>query len=301
MNSYRILYNPRSGNGRGENVARRLDALWPDKLLTYVDITRIADKAAYLATIPEDEGIVLAGGDGTLGHFINDLDGRVPDREILYYAAGTGNDFLNDLERSGEDLPFRVNEYLQDLPMVKVNGMTKRFFNGVGFGIDGYCCEEADKIREKKSNKPVNYTVIVVKGFIYGYHRTKATVTVDGMTRHYEKVWLCPTMKGRYIGGGMKIAPDQDRLNPTKEVSLMVMRRKSKLKTLFLFPKVFNGNHVKHTDVVDVFKGHDIHVTFDRPTALQIDGETMIGVTEYRVTTGAQPSLATVAHAMATV
>ncbi len=285
MNQYRILYKPRSASGRGENVAHRLDKLWPDKLLTYVNILCIPDVAAYLSAIPEDEGIVLAGGDGTLSHFINDLGGQMPDREILYYAAGTGNDFLNDLGLTGQEAPFRVNEFLSDLPVVEVNGMTKRFFNGIGYGIDGYCCEVADRIRAK-SDKRVNYTAIAVKGLIYGYHRTKATITVDGVTKTYNQVWLCPTMKGRYIGGGMMIAPGQDRLDPTGEVSLMVMRCKSKLKTLVVFPSVFKGTHIKHTEIVDIFKGHEVHVAFDRPTALQIDGETVLGVTEYYVSTG---------------
>lgn len=36
--------------------------------------------------------------------------------------------------------------------------------------------------------------------------------------------------------------------------------------------------------MVSVFTGHEITVTFDRPTALQIDGETVSGVYKYRVT-----------------
>jgi diacylglycerol kinase family enzyme len=68
-------------------------------------------------------------------------------------------------------------------------------------------------------------------------------------------------------------------------VSLMVMRCKSKLRTLLLFPTIFKGNHVKKTKIVSVFKGHEMTVRFDRPTALQIDGEVYSGVTEYTVTT----------------
>ena len=70
-------------------------------------------------------------------------------------------------------------------------------------------------------------------------------------------------------------------------VSLMVMRCKSKLRTLLLFPSIFKGNHVKVTKIVSVFKGHEMTVRFDRPTALQIDGEVYSGVTEYTVTTAA--------------
>lgn len=32
---------------------------------------------------------------------------------------------------------------------------------------------------------------------------------------------------------------------------------------------------------VDILKGREITVEFDRPTALQIDGETILGVTSY--------------------
>ena len=83
----------------------------------------------------------------------------------------------------------------------------------------------------------------------------------------------------------MMCAPGQDRLNPDGTVSLMVMRCKSKLRTLLLFPTIFKGNHVKAETIVSVYKGHHIQVKFDRPTALQIDGEVFSGVDEYTVTT----------------
>ena len=35
--------------------------------------------------------------------------------------------------------------------------------------------------------------------------------------------------------------------------------------------------------MVKVFTGKEITVKFDRPCALQIDGETVLGVTEYKV------------------
>ena len=57
----------------------------------------------------------------------------------------------------------------------------------------------------------------------------------------------------------------------------------------FLFCKfvVYRGQentreeHVKHTECVEVIEGSNITVKFNRPTALQIDGETILGVTEY--------------------
>lgn len=279
-----ILYNPKAGNGRGLNEARRLDSIWSGKSLDYIDVTTIADIRAYLDSLPAETTVVLAGGDGTLNHFINDMGGEAPARDIYYFAAGSGNDFLRDAERTRDDPPFLLNPYLQNLPTVTVNGMTRYFLNGIGYGIDGYCCEVGDKQR-LKSDKPVNYTAIAIKGLLFGYHRTLADVCVDGDTKAYRAVWLAPTMKGRFYGGGMMCAPGQNRLDPEGSVSTMVMTGRSKLKTLIVFPSIFKGGHIRHREMVRIRPGHEVTVRFNRPTALQIDGETVLGVTEYSVST----------------
>ena len=87
-------------------------------------------------------------------------------------------------------------------------------------------------------------------------------------------------MNGRYYGGGMNIAPDQNRIK-NETLSVVVLHAKSKLKTLMVFPSIFKGEHVKHPEMVEILTGKEIKVEFDKPTALQIDGETVLGVTEY--------------------
>ncbi len=284
MNSYCVLYNPLSATGAGEGRAHKLDSILAPATIRYESLLGISDKVAFLASLPAHETPILTGGDGTICRFINSLGGVVPQRDILYFPAGSGNDFLNDLGLDGNTEPFLLNPYLENLPRIHFNGESHVFLNGVGYGIDGYVCEEVARIR-KKTGKSANYTKVAVKGLIYAFKRTKATVTVDGETHTFQHVWMTPTMNGRFFGGGMMCAPMQDRLNPAHTVSLMVMRCPSKIRTLLLFPSIFKGNHVKATRVVSVFKGHDIHVRFDRPTALQIDGEVHSGVTEYTVTT----------------
>jgi diacylglycerol kinase family enzyme len=49
-----------------------------------------------------------------------------------------------------------------------------------------------------------------------------------------------------------------------------------------IFPSLFKGEHLKHTKYTEVLCGHDITVEFDSPTPLQIDGETILGVSAYR-------------------
>ena len=95
----------------------------------------------------------------------------------------------------------------------------------------------------------------------------------------YQKVWIAPTMHGRFYGGGMIPTPDQDRLSG--KLSLMLFHGAGRLRTLCVFPSIFKGKHVKHTKMVAVHTGKEITVDFDRPTPLQIDGETILNVTQY--------------------
>ena len=48
------------------------------------------------------------------------------------------------------------------------------------------------------------------------------------------------------------------------------------------FPLIFEGKHVELTDMVKVITGKNIHVRFSEPCAVQIDGETILNVSEYR-------------------
>ncbi len=276
-----ILFNPLAGHGDSEAQAKALAAHYQEPV-SLLDITQIQDYHALLSPLSQDDAIVICGGDGTLNRFVNAIEGIEPSCDIFYYAIGTGNDFLHDLGKKPESEPTRVNDYLKDLPFVEVKDQKCRFINGIGFGIDGYCCEVGDKLKQI-SDKPVNYTSIAIKGLLFHYKPTNATVTVDGKSYSYKKVWIAAAMKGRYYGGGMMTAPGQDRLSESKELTLVVMHGSGKLKTLTVFPSIFKGEHIKHTKMVAVHTGKDIRVTFDRPTALQIDGETVLSVTDYHV------------------
>lgn len=283
MKTYAVLYNPLAGNGRGKEASLALRTHLTDGEITFTDMTGITDYAYYFASLSPDTVLVIAGGDGTLNRFINDADGLSLPAEIYYYAVGSGNDFLHDLGKKPGDAPCRITEYLRDLPIAEVNGKRYRILNGVGYGIDGYCCEVGDKLRETAPGKQINYAGIAIKGLLFHYPPKNAVVTVDGVSHSFKKAWLAPTMNGRYYGGGMMPTPDQHRGNPDGTVSTMVMAGSGKLRILMIFPSIFKGEHIKHQKVVHVLTGHTITVEFDRPTALQIDGETILGVTKYTV------------------
>ncbi len=280
-----VLFNPLADNRHGENNAKKivyfLNSAKSDEI-KFVDFTRI-DLHEFINSTPESDKIIIAGGDGTIHFIINKFGGRVPERPIYYFPTGCGNDFCTDIKEKNSDDIILMNDYLKDLPSVSVNGCKRiLFFNGIGYGIDGYCCEEGDRLK-KQSTKPINYASIAVKGMLFYFKPRSATVIVDGVKREYENVWLAPTMNGRYYGGGMAIAPMQDRLNPKHLLTTVVFHCKSKLKTLTVFPSIFKGEHIRHKDMVDVLTGRNISVEFDRSTPLQVDGETYVNVSRYSV------------------
>ena len=275
---YYVLYNKLAGCGNSFDEAKKIAEFCPEEP-SYIDVLDV-NYSDLLSNAGEEDVIIISGGDGTLNRFVNETEGLDVKCDVMYYASGTGNDFLHDLGKEKGGAPFSIKEYIKDLPTATVKGKTYRFLNNVGFGIDGYCCEVGDA-KKAKSDKPVNYTAIAINGLLFHYKPTSATVTVDGVEYKYKKVWLAPTMNGRFYGGGMMAAPEQERLSEDKKLSVMLFYGKGRLKTLMAFPSIFKGEHVKRKDMVVIHTGKEISVKFDSPAAVQIDGETILGVTEY--------------------
>ncbi len=282
MKKYMVLYNPLSNNKKGEESAKEAEKVFEDGEFSYKSVLGIESFKDYFNELSSEYTVVLAGGDGTLNKFVNNLNNEKLTRDVYYFPAGSGNDFMHDVNEDGTLKYIKLNPYVENLPTVEVNGKKSLFINGIGFGIDGYCCEVGDELR-KKSDKPINYAGIAIKGLLFHFKPVTATINVDGVERVFKNAWIVPTMNGRFYGGGMNATPGQDRLNKEHSLTTMVFYGKSRLSTLMKFPGIFKGEHIKHTNAVTLIKGYRIEVSFDRPCALQIDGETVLNVTSYRV------------------
>jgi diacylglycerol kinase family enzyme len=284
MEKIYIVYNPLSCSGEGKAHAEKAASFYKDAEVIFKDICATTYGDIFAEAAPEDK-VIICGGDGTLNHFVNDTKDVSFTNSIFYFATGTGNDFLRDIEGVQDEAPICIDKYIKNLPEVSVQGKKYRFLNGMGYGIDGYCCEMGDKMRAQKKEK-INYTAIAIKGLLFHYKPANATVIVDGKEYNYKKVWIAPTMKGRFYGGGMMPCPKQDRLSEDGTVSVMLFHGTGKISTLMIFPSLFKGEHVKHTKHVTVHTGKKITVRFDSPRPAQVDGETVTGVTEYTVEAG---------------
>lgn len=288
-------YNPKANNGAGLETAKGMEAVILAEGGTapefeYIDITQQDIGHLIENTVGAEDYLVIAGGDGTLNFIANTVKNWHTDTHrkdyVLYYPSGSGNDMQRDAQLKGAWGLTNLLPYLADLPEVTVGGITRKFINGIGYGIDGYCCEEGDRQRAQGVKK-VDYTSIAIKGLMFHFKPCNAKITVDGEQREYHRVWLAPAMNGRCYGGGMFVAPAQDRFNKERLLSSVVVHNGGKLRILAMFPKIFKGEHVSLTSIVDIRQGREITVEFDRPTALQIDGETVRGVMKYTVRSSA--------------
>ena len=280
---YIILYNSLADNKNGLERARMVEAkLEKNDVCKYVDIFQIDDLVAYVKNIPEDEIPVLCGGDGTINHFVTDLNGECIEREVMYFPCGSGNDFSRDIIGDESQEFIKLNKYISNLPKVKVNDKQYRYVNNVGFGVDGYVCEEADRLR-KTTNFSINYTLIAIKGLLLKFKGKTATVKVDGKEYVFKKAWIASTFNGRYYGGGMQIVPSQDRLSEDGLQTFVCLHDCGKIKAMIVFAGVFDLKHLNNKKNVTFLRGKDIEVSFDSPSPIQIDGEAFSGITSYKV------------------
>lgn len=273
-----LLFNPLARNGQGELLKNEAKVNLVKKFedLKELNVLELNVEEFISKTLKPEDTLILVGGDGTLNHFANYTYDKKLSNDVYIYRAGTGNDFLNDLDAK-EDL-VQINQYLKKLPTVTINGEKRYYINGIGYGIDGMVCVVADDMKAK-GVKNINYTTIAIKLLLFKYKRPNARVVLDGKEYKFKKVWLASAMNGKYYGGGMCIAPSQDRLS--SKISFVTLHRSSRLKTLFIFKKIFTGNHVKHKKNVFISEANKIEVYFDKPMALQIDGEVVENVTSY--------------------
>lgn len=286
-----VLFNSLSNNSRGESDAKQWASQHYDENAQFVTVIGL-DYKKFFEGLTEDDEVVLCGGDGTLNYFVNEIYGFEFKNKLFYVKCGSGNDFYNDVQSYEKDSKVDLLPFIQSLPCVSVNGLKRRFINGIGYGVDGDTCLYGDQIKEQDPSATINYSGIAI-GLLLGtfkdsdknkiaFQPRHAKVTVDGQVAEFDNVWVACAMNGRFYGGGMNAAPNQDRLNNDGTCSLTVLSSKGRILTLLRFPTFSSGKH-SGKKFIHSFKGKHITVEFDKPCALQIDGDVVKDVTTYSV------------------
>lgn len=274
-----IFYSKNAAHGRGMQQALALSkTIEGGAQIRALENFRLVD---LFSVVEKEDRVILLGGDGTINHLINSPTMYPCSRNLFYAPGGSGNDFYRDVRESERSDIFPLTPYLQKLPTVKFGDRYLRFLNGVGFGLDGYACAAVAAARGQKK-KPPHYATIALKGLLWKFKPMNATVTIDGVTHWFRDVYIATAMFGRYYGGGVKIAPEQDR--KVSDSLSVVIAHGPRFAILPVFAKIFKGTHIHHKKYVTILRGNQITVKFDRACAMQVDGDVYPETTSYTVT-----------------
>ena len=270
-----ILFNPLSNGGNGTDGVSAIQEKFKSDNPEALDLTAL-DTGAFLRGLTAEDRVILSGGDGTIQRLVNDLQGQAPAVPIYVWRFGTGNDFLRDAAPKGQQT-LLLNEHFCHLATARLStGETRFYLNGCSLGVDAVVCGMVEE--DRKAAKNSSYADTALRSFFRKYKPVSGRVTVDGVTRQYDRIWMAAAMNGRYQGGGMKFAPDQDRNGDT--LTCMVWHGTGALNTLLRFPFVIPGKHTGFS-ACDMRVGREITVELDSPTVIQMDGEVLYGVTGY--------------------
>ena len=271
-----LVFNPSAGAGRS---ARLLDSLL-ERLDRFAEIslhctTEPADATRWLADADLDgfDGVLAAGGDGTLFETVNGLFAQPSARRpaLGVIPIGTGNAF-------SRDLGLQPGDWRAAVGLIE-NGRTRRFdvgcvqwasgeFYFLNIAGAGLPVDVMRIMAPYKHLGPSSYSLVTLwKALQMKCYPLR--ITVDGRVIERECLFV-EVSNTRYTGTSFMIAPaakpDDGRLDVT------LVGRLSRPRVLRLFPSVYKGRHVDFEEV-EAVQGEEIRIESDGPLDLAADGE----------------------------
>lgn len=285
-NSWFAIVNPASANQRtGKEWPRLYRSLASNQVLLKYALTSYPGEGTLLTRQALKEGftrILTVGGDGTLNEVVNGFyeEGRPlnPDASLAILSHGTGGDFLKSMEIPQGLEPFldvlkRQRIQSVDLGLVRylnIQGeLEQRYFlNVADVGLGGETVARVNR-HSKIGGGRLSFLLGSIVS-ILTYKNKPMKCTIDGKIVMNSKLNSIMVANGRFIGGGMKIAPDA-QLNDGL-LNIIVLGDFSTLQLLKHLPKIYNGSHL-NVPGVSIFRGRYVTVEAERPVLLDLDGE----------------------------
>lgn len=270
-----VLYNPLSKRGSKNKGLKKIKKILDKKKEPYdmVDITSINNIADFLLLHRRASSYIILGGDGTLNILANNIQGYDIKQDIYLFKSGTGNDFIRSLPKQKGLI--KINDYLINLPKVIIGDEERLFLNGAGLGLDGLIANKVNYSKFRKNK--FNYFRHTIEGFTE-YKAASAELTLNDEVIEIEKAWLVSVMNDKFLGGGMKIAPDADRTSEYLDV--VIVKKAPKILLLFIFPIIYLGIHKHLKKYVEIIKTKQVKIKFKGQMFLQVDGEIYENITE---------------------
>lgn len=280
-----LIYNPQAGHKRAKKLLPRVEAEFNKKNIQFdlrlTDYPQHAIEIVREAHFEEYDGVVAAGGDGTVfevinGYYQNGSKKRIP---LGILPVGTGNAFARDMAFDNKKWQEAIEVIYRDQPK-KVDvghfishGQDYYYLNILGLGFVADVTKTAHKL---KIFGNISYTFgVFYQIILLNAHRL--SIEIDGQKMEQENIFV-EISNTRYTSNFF-MAPDAKIDDGLLDVTLL---KKTTRRTLLRsFPKIFTGEHV-FLDVVDTFQAKKINISTDTPKVLTPDGE-LLGITPVEV------------------
>lgn len=235
-----FIINPIAGNGLAQRVGDQIQAALKERGVDFaLAHTEHAGHATELARQAAESGaqtIVAVGGDGTILETVRGVFGTGAALGII--PAGTGNDVIKMLDipaKPMEALDFLLSHPARPLDAGKINDTL--FLNVSGTGIDTDVLDYT--LTAKRFMRGILPYLWGVLRAIFTYKGKRVCVSVDGGASVEHTVLLVAIGNGRFIGGGMNVAPDATPDDGLFDLLLIENMPRRKLPPHL--PKLLNG------------------------------------------------------------
>lgn len=223
--------------------------------------------------------IVATGGDGTVNEVANGIlrAGGAADTALGVISTGTGSDFIRsvgiprDYELACSSL---VNSHrtVVDVGIVEYRNRgksQKRFFlNAGGVGFDAVVVQATQKF-PKYFGGTIPYLGGLI-GSLFQYRNKNVVMKLGDRAEENKRIFSILVANGRYVGGGMKIAPSAE-LNDNL-LDVVIVGDLGKFELLQALHTVYKGTHVTHPKV-RMEKSPEITISCPDRILVHADGE----------------------------
>ncbi len=221
-----------------------LDEYKIDADIVYTQYSRHAIEIVKEADFSKYDGVVGAGGDGTLyelvnGYFLNKSEKRIP---IGIIPVGTGNAFVRDIGFVKPDIEKAIQIIKEqktrkiDVGRYKNMNQTRYFINILGFGFVTDVVHTAINFKffgNFAYSIGVLYRMVILKTNVM-------KIEIDGQKYEYDEL-LVEISNSKYTADYL-MAPSAEIDDGYLDV--IIAKKMGRLKLLSLFSKIFKGNHI---------------------------------------------------------
>ncbi len=268
-----VVFNPRSGKGRGARLVRPvLEALARPGTTIEHALTAQAGHEAELAERAVASGfrkVVAVGGDGTWSNVARGVLRSGQPVALGLVPGGTGCDLAKSLGIPPKDVAACAaivhDGVVRAIDVGRIEG--RYFLNCAGFGYDIAVIEDSWRVTWLQGELLYLYCALKQLGSYRGF---SVEVEADGVSQGRRDLLMLILANGRVFGGGFKIAPGADLGDGRLDVSSFGNARLPGRVELLV--RLLRGTHARAASVAS-FAGTSFRLRFDRPPAYETDGE----------------------------